>query len=483
MKELDKKEAPLLTRPVVTRKVRIAYAFGGFGIFLYATIKGIFFLIFLADVAKVDPVASGFILLFGKCIDALTDPFVGQLSDRTQSRWGRRRPWLIFGAIPFGVSYFLLWIVPSDDPTTNIAYYFVMSVILDALGTVVYVPYSSLLTDLADSYDERTRLTSLRQVFGLLGTIVGTIGHGAILFATSDGDTLEHTEKGYLISGVVFGILIAVPLLVVGFFVEERPSDQNSDVQVRESLTEFANRFIAECKYLLRNRSYVILVGIYLFSFMVNQFFQGSFLLWIENVLKENKGALVLLIIATLCSVVIIITAARVSQRLGKKTTYVIFSGVALPFMLSTLFIKEGQLGVVLFMIPFITFNSATSLLLPLAMLPDIIDKDELDSSVRREGSFFSFFLMAQKVAQALALAIINFSIGLAGYKAPDDDEDAEDVEQPDSVIVVLRLLVGPVPFCCGLAALSLLRIYPMTKQVAEDVKRQLALRQDTNDI
>eukprot|EP00002_Diphylleia_rotans_P020604 TRINITY_DN3997_c0_g1_i1.p1 TRINITY_DN3997_c0_g1~~TRINITY_DN3997_c0_g1_i1.p1 ORF type:complete len:249 (-),score=48.19 TRINITY_DN3997_c0_g1_i1:216-962(-) len=226
-------ETPLLDRPTVTRKIRISYAIGGFGIFLYATIKGIFFLIFLADVAKIDPVASGVILLLGKCLDALTDPFVGQLSDRTKSRWGRRRPWIIFGAIPFGFCYFLLWVVPSDDKTFNTAYYFVISVLLDALGTVVYVPYSSLLTDLADSYDERTALTSLRQVFGLVGTIIGTIGHAGILVATSSDRSLEHTEEGYLASGAVFGILIAASLLIVGFNVEERPAPPESENQVR----------------------------------------------------------------------------------------------------------------------------------------------------------------------------------------------------------------------------------------------------------
>eukprot|EP00002_Diphylleia_rotans_P033038 TRINITY_DN6995_c0_g1_i3.p1 TRINITY_DN6995_c0_g1~~TRINITY_DN6995_c0_g1_i3.p1 ORF type:complete len:509 (+),score=99.91 TRINITY_DN6995_c0_g1_i3:53-1579(+) len=467
---------PYLKERELSWTVKLAYATGGFSIFLYATVKGFYFVVFLADVAEMNPIASGTILLVGKFFDAITDPIVGQLSDCTKSSWGRRKPWMFWGAIPFAVFYFLLWQAPEflqDNEALKVAYYFIISVLLDAAATVVYVPYSALLTDLADSYHMRTVLTTQRQILGLLGTVVGAVGHGLTLAAFEDEDDPIQGEKdGYFYSAIWIGMLIALPWFIVSLMVPERPVAPDQ-IESHESLSHFVKRFVQEVKSLMDNRTYVIIVFVYGLAVLLLSLFQSSFVFWIENVLEEEDAATYLLLLVTLGVAFILVLATKVSQKYGKKTAYFFFAAVGLPSQAALFFVGSGDLTTVLILLPLQTFAGAISLMLPLAMLPDVIDKDELDTGKRREGSYFSFFLMAQKVGQAVALSVVNYALAGAGYKEPTEDDD-DDPEQPDSVLLMLRVLIGPASALCGVASVVLLYYYPLTKDAAEEIRGKL---------
>ncbi|MEO0827306.1 MAG: MFS transporter, partial [Cyanobacteria bacterium J06642_9] len=129
-------------------------------------------LIFLTSVAGLSPGMAGTVLLIGKAWDAVNDPMIGILSDRTRSRWGRRYPWMFISALPFGLTFFLTWIVPGfEEPQSKFWYYVITSVLFQVFFTTVNLPYSTLTAELTQDYDERTELTSFRLSFSLAGAI------------------------------------------------------------------------------------------------------------------------------------------------------------------------------------------------------------------------------------------------------------------------------------------------------------------------
>ncbi|HEY9835758.1 MAG TPA: MFS transporter, partial [Vampirovibrionales bacterium] len=138
-------------------------------------------LIFLTEVAGLDPGLAGTVLMIGKVWDAINDPVIGMLSDRTRSRWGRRRSWMLFGSLPFGLSFFLYWLVPhfSADPDLNksllFGYYILVSIFFHAAYTAVNLPYTALTPELTEDYNERTSLNSFRFAFSIGGSILALI--------------------------------------------------------------------------------------------------------------------------------------------------------------------------------------------------------------------------------------------------------------------------------------------------------------------
>ena len=149
---------------------KLAYGTGDLGPAMVSMIKGFFLLNFLINIAGLSPGRAGLILLLGRVWDAVNDPIVGTLTDRTRTRWGRRRPWLLFGSIPFGLAFFLHFLVPGGMSETGLFfYYLVVGILLDAGFTAVNVPYAALTPELSDSNQDRTDLNMYRFSFFRVG--------------------------------------------------------------------------------------------------------------------------------------------------------------------------------------------------------------------------------------------------------------------------------------------------------------------------
>ncbi len=161
---------------------KLAYGAGDLGPAITANIQVFFLLVFFTNVAGIPPGLAGAILMIGKIWDGVNDPIIGMLTDKTKSpRWGRRLPWLLYGAIPFSVSFFLQWIVPQFSPnhSSNIWplfwYYVAIGIISQSFYTVVNLPYTAMTPELTQDYDERTSLNSFRFTFSIGGSILSLL--------------------------------------------------------------------------------------------------------------------------------------------------------------------------------------------------------------------------------------------------------------------------------------------------------------------
>jgi GPH family glycoside/pentoside/hexuronide:cation symporter len=187
---------------------KLAYGAGDLGPAITANILVFYLLFFFTDVAGLPPGLAGSILMIGKIADAINDPIVGIMSDRTRSRWGRRLPWMLFGAVPFGIIYYLQWIIPhfSSDRAANqwwlFGYYVLIGILFNIAYTMVNLPYTALTPELTQDYNERTSLNSFRFAFSISGSILSLILYILITDAYPDDSATRYAVLGILCSAV-----------------------------------------------------------------------------------------------------------------------------------------------------------------------------------------------------------------------------------------------------------------------------------------
>ena len=205
---------------------KLAYGSGDMGPAITANVLVFFLLYFFTNVAGLPPGMAGSILAIGKIGDAINDPIAGILSDRTRTKWGRRIPWMLFGTLPFGLFFYLQWLVPtfSSDPNVNnwclFAYYIVIATLFNLAYTAVNLPYTALTTELTQDYNERTNLNSFRFSFSIGGSILSLV-IATLIFQFYPGDPTEQ----YYVLGLVSSIIAMIALFWCTFRIQERGSE------------------------------------------------------------------------------------------------------------------------------------------------------------------------------------------------------------------------------------------------------------------
>jgi GPH family glycoside/pentoside/hexuronide:cation symporter len=440
--------------PFVTK---IAYAFGDLAGSLIATITGFFLSAYLLEVAGLRPAAVATIFLIANTWDALNDPLMGSLIDRTRSRLGRRRPWLLFSAVPLGLVFLLYWYVPALDATGLFFYYLLVAILFKTAWTAVMLPYQALVPALTDDYDERTRLNTYRSSFGLVGSFLAIIFHPILTGLSDDPIT------GHLIVGALGGLLVIAAVLICFAFTYEDRSDQAPTERL-----DLGRAYAS----VLRNRPFLMVLGIYLASGFVIQLVQNNLLLFFRYYAGvEDQFTLVLLIFQALTVVFLSVWAAA-SRRVDKGRVYVLGVVIWAIALVCLYFAPPGNVPVYLFIAGLTGAGAAIGFLMPLSMLPDVIEYDQLQTGRRREGVYYGILAFLQQAGVSLGLSLSGFALEAAGYINPETAGAA--VTQPDSVPATLRLLVGLVPAAILLVSIPLALLYPITRQKYADIRQQL---------
>lgn len=256
------------TTEKLSRWTKIGYAIGDFGPAVGpGTIIPFFFLFFLTDVVRLNPSLAGLVLLIGKVWDAVNDPLFGLLSDRTRTRWGRRRVYLLFGAIPFGLSFFLLWVTPPwQDPFLLFAYFVVLYIIFDTAFTAVGVAYHALIPEMTLDYDERTSLVGYQMIVSIGGGLLGAILPLMIV------GLFPSKPIGYAAMGAIMGASFA--LLIFPAFAVAR---ERKEFQARAALPS-----LESLRYVLRNRAFRYVMGLDILSWMAVDILSAVFIYYLK---------------------------------------------------------------------------------------------------------------------------------------------------------------------------------------------------------
>lgn len=449
---------------------KLAYGAGDAGSGITVTILTFSLMVFFTNVAGLDPRLAGNILAIGKVWDAINDPVVGVLSDRTRSRWGRRRPWMIFGAIPFGIFFFLQWLVPefSSDPETNkiglFWYYVVISILFNTAFTAVNLPYTALTPELTQDYNERTSLNSFRFAFSIGGSILSLL-LGLVIF-----QVITDPIQQYWVLGAVCAILSVFPIYWCVWGTQERYTvDAEPSLPILEQL-----------KIVLNNRPFLCVIGIYLFSWLAFQLTATILPYFVVNRMEMDSFFPAALVVQGVAIVMLFVWSA-VSKRQGKRTVYFLGMSVWIVAQAGLFFLEPGQTVLLYVLAAMAGVGVATAYLVPWSMLPDVIELDELRTGQRREGIFYAFLVFLQKISLFLALWIVGQVLGLSGFKEAIPGQ-APPPQSPEAILAI-RWMIGPIPTVILISGLVLAYFYPITREVHAEILLKLRERREAKHL
>ncbi|MGD2148638.1 MAG: glycoside-pentoside-hexuronide (GPH):cation symporter [Anaerolineae bacterium] len=420
------------------------------------TIVPFWYLFFLTDVAQLKPALAGLTVLIGGIWDAINDPMVGLWSDRTRSRWGRRRPFLLFGAVPYGVTFALMWWVPPIEGQLVLALYFALIYILfDTAVTIVSCPYYALTPELTLDHDERTSLTSYRMFISIVAGLITAVGFSLVL------DAIPDERSAFWVMGLLCSGLFVATILVTFFGTRER-----SGFQVQP-----AARPLESLRCVLSNRDWRYTVGMRITAWIpvdiASAVFAYYLIYWIGMRTMEASLVQAVLLASAAASMPLIVW---MTKRWEKKTAFIIAIGSWAVVMLALLLVPEGARHLVYPIAILVGPGIAAAHALPTAMSADTLDVDELHSGKRQEGVYAGFEVFIRKLSTKLVLAGIGPILAWAGYV-----EGAQ--RQTPQTLTAIRLLIALAPAIILVAAVTVAWRYPLTRERHRQIQAQLAGR------
>ena len=440
---------------------KLLYGVGDTGFSMTTTIVGAFFSFFLIHVVGLRPGVASIPIWIGLVSDFVNDPLIGHMSDRTRTRWGRRRPFLLFGPLPFALAFAMLWYRPPWDRTVAlIAYYGLAYVVFDAAATFVYMPYFVLTPELTPSYDERTALTSYRMFFSIVGGLVAfTVPEMMI------GEFRPESTARVLTMGLVFGIASALPLWLTFAGTRER---QEYAGQAQPSLA----RSLRAAK---DNRPFVFAMVIFLLTWASMKIIESTLMFFIRDVMRRESESTLIMGAIFVTAIVALPLWQWVSRRWSKRWAYV--AGIAFWAAVQIVLItvnSSTSLSVILFLCVLAGIGVAAAHVLPWAIIPDAVEWDEWQTGERHEGMFYSLTTLAQKVTNAIAIPLVLLLLDITGY-------ESQAARQPTGALVGLRIVMGPIPAVLLCAGILFALFYPLGReqhaQVVQDLKARRASR------
>jgi glycoside/pentoside/hexuronide:cation symporter, GPH family len=422
---------------------------------LLFTVVGVLLLNFFTDVVGISAAWAGAIVAIGKVWDAITDPLVGYWSDRTRSRWGRRRPWILFGAFPLMVTFAALFFNPKIEHETGMVIWGIVTFcLLSTTFTVVNIPYSALTPELTSDYNERSSLNAYRFGFAVIGTMIGGVASHMIIGAFPDKNI------GFAVMGAAFGCIIMLTALITFYTVRE-PAEAPAP-QVIGVVQSYIN-----C---LKNRPFVLIMLTFTAHMAAVTTIMGVAIYYFKY-LHHNESLIQMAMgIMLTVALVFIPLSVKLSTFMGKKKVYAIgMSTMAGAAMLMFLFGHQYGSNFSMAMMVLVGVGLGFLYVMPWSIVPDAIDYHFLKTGHRTEGAFYGLWTFSVKLGQAIAMGITGLVFSWMQY--------VPNAEQSGLALLGIRLLMGPIPTVFFLTALLSLWFYPITRKRYEEIQRSIAMK------
>ena len=473
MKDFARQTIDLTQTEKLSWKTKISYGVGELAGAIPGNILVFFLLFFLTNIAGLNPTTAGAILLLGKAWDAINDPLIGWLSDQTRSPLGRRYPWMIYGAIPLGLCFFLLWLVlPTTNQWVMFAYYSTIALLFYTAFTAVLLPFNALAAELTSGYDERTSLISFKSGFSLGGSIFALI-LAQVIFRLVSSPTKQYLFLGAICGGLA---ILAVYSSIWGTYRHY----QSIHTQRSQIERPPAQRIWQQLKIALSNRPFRYLIGIYLCSWLGVQVTAAILPYFVINWMKLPEyhfTQMALAVQGTALGMMFIWTT--LSRRVGKKTIYCMGIPMTICASAGLFILQPGQIGLMYIFAVMAGIGISTAYLVPWSMLPDVVDLDELKTGQRREGIYYGCVVQLQKFGVAMALFLVGQILDWAGFISKVAGQTTP--TQPDSALWAIRLIIGPVTILTLVVGLILSYFYPISRAAHGEILLKLNQRRNSH--
>ena len=442
---------------------------GGSGVII-----SFYYLIFLTDVVRISPALAGTVILISKIYDSITDPFEGLLADRTRTRLGRRRPYLLFGIPLIFLSFFALFYpYQMESETTRFVAVVLSYLFFSTVVSIVMLNYNALHSEITLDYNERSSLSSVRIFFSTVASIVAALVPLEIVKLFAD----VHT--GYIVMGLVFGAFFALPFIATVAAVRERPEFQKPPAPLDWKLA-FIEPF--------RNRTFLYTLAMYLFAFVAIDTVSTIVAYFVKYYMQRSGEVSFVNGTLLVAQVISLPFYVALSKRTSKIRGYIIGLAIWAAAMIFSFLLSPHLASFWIYVFASVVgLGTGGVVVMIYAIFPDIPDVDELKSGERREAIYSALVTFIRKFSSALAIFAVSLVIGWAGYVPPVQqtiDGAAKLIEQPqaDTFLLVLRLIFMLLPIVLLAFALFFALRFPLTPELHRRLNVHLA-KQRANEI
>lgn len=437
---------------------KIAFGMGDVGFALTSVMLSMVLAVFLTDVVGLRPAYVAIVVFIGRTWDYINDPMVGLIADRTRTKWGRYRPYMLWSALPFGITFILLWIVPPIESQVGLViYYSAIYFIHEAATTFGLIPYVALTPTLTSDYDERTTLTSFRMVFSMIGSLIATVGPVAVI-----GTIDASKQQLILYVMIVMGLISSLPMLGTFFGVREKVKPSTERPKLKESL-----------QAAFSNKPFLYAMGIYLLTITGLEIGSAMTLYFYRYSLGIAEEAEIFGAIMFLVGIAMIPFWTFVSKKLDKAKAFMIGTGLMILTRVILMFFTPETPRIYLYIVTVLAgFAFSAGQSLPWAIMPDPVEYDEYKTGKRREGVFYSLIILCKSIAVSISLPLLLVAMDAAGYVANAD-------VQSKSAGFAINALSNILPSVVFLGAIVCAALYPLTRTKFDEIQAELKVRRE----
>ena len=452
---------------------KIGYGFGDLASSMFWKIFSYFIPFFYADIFGLHPAHAGFLIVITKIYDAISDPVMGMIADRTQTRWGKYRPYLLWVAIPFAVVGILTFYTPSGTYLFKHIYAYVTYLLLMTAYTAVNVPYGAMLGVVSDDAHEKSVFSSFRMFFAYVGSFV-SMGIFAIfeqkLIGTpkADGGVITSIKEAAPMQFTSVVAIVAV-LSAIFFILSFLLTREHVKVERKESGASSVKKDLVA---LLKNGPWWALTGASIFLLICGAMRGGATVYYFSNILGTSAvfGSVIFLTIGEVAQMAGVPLSVPLSEKLGRKGTgilalmFIAVASAAIALVPST----TAGFWILLGLQILVCLGIGVISPLLWAMFSDVADYSELENGSASTGLVFSSSSMAQKFGSAFGSAIVAWVLAFAGYQSG--------VAESGPVIDgAIRGLMSYLPAIAALVAAGLMLLYPLTTSRMKGIRSRLA--------
>ena len=448
---------------------KIGYGFGDMASSMFWKLFGAYLMIFYTDVFGLPAAVVGTMFLITRIWDSAFDPIVGVVADRTHSRWGKFRPYLLWLAVPFGIIGVLTFVTPDWSPTGKLVYAYVTYSLMMMIYSAINVPYASLLGVMSPNPKERNTLSTYRMTFAYIGSFIALLLFMPLVnFFSGNSKDLGDQQTGWTMAVVVIAILCIILFFGCFAWTKERV----------KPIKEAQNPLKEDLKDLFKNKPWWILLGAGVAALVFNSIRDGATVYYFKYFVVEEDYATVsffgmsfvlsglYLALGQAANIIGVIAAAPVSNRIGKRNTYM--WAMIIATVLSVIFYwfdKEDLIWMFVFQ-ALISICAGSIFPLLWSMYADCADYSELKTGNRATGLIFSSSSMSQKFGWAIGTAITGWLLGFFGFQA--------NAVQSEEAISGIKMFLSVLPAVGTILSVVFISMYPLTEKKMKDITTEL---------
>lgn len=463
---------------------KIGYGFGDMSSSMFWKIFSYYLPFFYSNIFGLSLAHAGTLVLVTKLYDAVSDPVMGLIADRTNTRWGKYRPYLLWIAIPFAVAGVLAFFTPqTDNYTFKHVYAYVTYILMMTVYTAINVPYGAMLGVMTDDSREKSVFSSFRMFFAFIGSFIAMGSFEPLLklrqsilgTLPAEWTLADSTPADWTIAVSVIGIVCAVLFILSFMMTREHVTEaEMAKAPVRENSDETAKTSVVEdLKALVANGPWWMLLGGGIAILLFNCVRGGAAAYYFADVLGTNAifTLALFLTVGEISQLVGVVVTVPVSEKIGKKATFLLVLVAVTVLSIIVAFLPETPAGMWALLVSQILICIAIGINSPLlwSMFADVADYSELKNGRASTGLIFSSSSMAQKFGAAFGSAIVLWVLMAFGY------DNAKGAVQTPEALATIKALISWIPAIGSAAGIAIMLGYPLTDKKMSDIRQELS--------